>query len=226
MKLIEASNLTVGYKGMPVCQDISFSVNEGDYLCIVGENGSGKSTLMKTLLGLIPKLSGEILINKELIKSSIGFLPQQAEINRQFPASVKEVVLSGFVGKNKGVFYKKEFKEEAKEKMSLLHIENLSNKLFSNLSGGQRQKVLLARALCACDKLLLLDEPVTGLDPKAQEEMYELIDYLNKKEKISIIMISHDIESVLKYASHILLIKDSAKFFTIEEYVKKGENHD
>ena len=221
MALIKASNLSVGYKGVAVCENISFEVNAGDYLCIVGENGSGKSTLVKTILGLIPPITGEINKGGGLQKTEIGYLPQQSETSKVFPASVEEIVLSGFEGKlSKRFFYSKEEKKATLEYINKMNITSLRKRPFSTLSGGQKQRVLLARALCACEKLLLLDEPVTGLDPYAQKDLYQMIDKLNKEENTAIVMISHDIESVLEYANKILYIGNEVFYGSKEEFLK------
>jgi len=227
MALIKASNLSVGYKGVSVCDNISFEVEKGDYLCIVGENGSGKSTLVKTILDLIPSVEGEIIKGSELNRSGVGYLPQQSENSRNFPASVDEIVLSGFEGKlEKRFFYSKEEKNKALEFIEKMNITSLRKKPFSTLSGGQRQRVLLARALCACEKILLLDEPVTGLDPIAQKELYQIIDKLNKEDKTAIVMISHDIENVLEYANKILYIGNDVFYGTKEEFLKSKFGRD
>ena len=220
MALITVENLSVGYDGKPVVEGLSFTVNEGDYLCILGENGSGKSTMMKTLLGLNKPLSGKMETGNELRHTEIGYLPQQTDVQRDFPASVKEIVLSGCIARS-GLhpFYSKEEKKLAEENMEKMGITHLAKRSYRDLSGGQQQRVLLARALCAARKVLLLDEPVTGLDPKVSQEMYELIASLNK-EGLTIIMISHDIDAALTYASHILHIGEKTFFVSIKEYRK------
>ena len=198
--LIECKNLTAGYEGMPVVKDLSFNVSAGDYLCIVGENGSGKSTLMKTILGLRSALSGEIIFGDGLKQTEIGYLPQQTAAQKDFPATVREVVLSGCLGR-KGLspFYSKADKKLCDDNIELLGITGIARRSYRNLSGGQQQRVLLARALCATGKLLLLDEPVSGLDPMVTAEMYEIISRLNREQGITIIMISHDLQGALKY---------------------------
>ncbi len=207
MAQIICKNLTVGYKGIPCAKNINFTIEKGDYLCVTGENGSGKSTLVKTLLNLLKPISGELEFSDGLTQSSIGYLPQKSELQNDFPASVKEIVLSGFLGKKKvNAFYSFKEKKEVSQILDMLGILNLEKKSFSKLSGGQMQRVLLARALCACGGLLVLDEPVTGLDPVATVEMYELIKKLNEEQKISVIMISHDMDAVQKYAKNILKI--------------------
>ena len=199
---IKCNDLDIGYDGKTVVSGLNFEINDGDYLCIVGENGSGKTTLMKTLLGLIPLLGGSI---QGLNKNDIGYLPQISDIQKDFPATVEEVVLSG----TKKLFYRKKEKDLMRFNLERLNITNLSKCKFSELSGGQRQRVLLARALCASKKILLLDEPVSGLDPKATAMMYEIINKLNKEDGMTIIMISHDLNGSLKYASNVLNIGEN-----------------
>lgn len=222
MALLTVRDLSVGYDGRAVLEGLDFTVSEGDYLCIVGENGSGKSTLMRTLLGLLPPLAGEILQGEGLTLRQLGYLPQQTQIQRDFPAYVEEIVLSGFQGQM-GIrpFYRKEEKAKARENMERMGILPLARASYRELSGGQQQRVLLARALCAAEKALLLDEPVSGLDPKVTAEMYELIAKLNH-DGITIIMISHDIAAALRYASHILHIGDKVFFGTKQEYLESG----
>ena len=206
MAQLTCQNLRVGYDGKSVLQDLSFEVFAGDYLCIVGENGSGKSTLMKTILGLQPPISGRILTGDGLRKNEIGYLPQQTVVQKDFPASVREIVLSGCQGRcGSRPFYNKEEKQLAEENIRKMQIDKLSKRCYRELSGGQQQRVLLARALCATQKMLLLDEPVSGLDPKVTAEMYRLIDELNHRDGITIIMISHDIAAAVKYASHMIV---------------------
>lgn len=221
MAQLTCDNLTLGYEGKEILSGLSFSVNRGDYLCIVGENGSGKSTLMKTILGLHSPMKGKIITGDGLAQTEIGYLPQQTLVQKDFPASVREIVISGFQGKcGLRPFYTKAEKQQALENMKKMSIDSLKNRCYRELSGGQQQRVLLARALCATQKMLLLDEPVAGLDPKVTAEMYSLISGLNK-EGITIIMISHDIEAALKYATHILHIGGEVFFGTKEEF-KRG----
>ncbi len=220
MSQLICKNLTLGYGTKTVIENLSFEVNKGDYLCIVGENGSGKSTLMKTILRLLKPLAGTIATSDGLLPDEISYLPQQTEVQRDFPASVREIVLSGCQSRcGKRPFYNKAEKQLALAAMEKLGITDLAKKCYRELSGGQQQRTLLARALCAAQKMLLLDEPVTGLDPAATEEMYELIDQLNKSG-ITIIMISHDIEAALKHATHVLHIGNGgASFFgDVKEY--------
>ena len=220
MALLTIKNLSLGYNSHAIVKNLNFLVNSGDYLCIVGENGSGKSTLMKTLLNLQEPVSGQILIGDGLKKNEIGYLPQQTTVQRDFPASVKEIVISGCQG-HCGLkpFYSKEDKKLAKENMQRMGVLELKERCYRELSGGQQQRVLLARALCATRKVLLLDEPVSGLDPKVTVEMYSLISDLNR-EGITIIMISHDIAAAVRYASHILHIGTTVFYGTKDAYLK------
>lgn len=211
---IEAKNLSVGYERVPVATGINFVANEGDYLYIVGENGSGKSTLMKTILGLEKPLEGEIKYSGGLKQKEIGYLPQQADYQKDFPASVWEIVMAGNIGRmGMRPFFNKNDKKRAMESLQRLEALDLKDRSFSDLSGGQKQRVLLARALCATGSVLLLDEPVAGLDPVATQQFYEIVDKLNKEDKITIIMISHDIFAALRYASHVLYIDEGVPFF-------------
>jgi len=214
MPQISCQDLTLGYDGRAVVSGLSFTVDAGDYLCVVGENGTGKSTLMKALLKLIAPMSGQIVKGDGLATNEIGYLPQQTSVQKDFPASVKEVVRSGCLNRA-GIrpFYSKAEKRIADENMGKLGITDLAKRCYRELSGGQQQRVLLARALCATQKILLLDEPAAGLDPNASAEMYNLIKWLNDSGT-TIVMISHDIAASVKYASHILHIgRQSALFF-------------
>lgn len=218
MAQLKCENLKLGYNSKVVAENISFEVNKGDYLCIVGENGSGKSTLMKTLLHLIKPLSGTIETGDGVSADEIGYLPQQTEVQRDFPASVKEIVLSGCQSRcGRRPFYNKAEKQLALDAMEKMGISNLAKKCYRELSGGQQQRTLLARAFCATQKMLLLDEPVTGLDPIATEEMYSLIKNLNDNG-ITIIMISHDVDAALKYATHVLHIGKEVFFGKVGDY--------
>lgn len=213
MKLIECKNLSLSYENTSVVDDISFSVNSGDYLCIVGENGSGKSTLVKTVLGLHNPSGGKINFAKGFSSKNIGYLPQQTTAQKDFPASVWEVVLSGCLSKKKHIFFSKKEKSTALENMKKLDILQLKNRSYKELSGGQQQRVLLARALCASDGLLLLDEPAASLDPVVTGEFYSLIEHLNREENMTVIMVSHDLIYAVSHASHILHVKKSGSFF-------------
>ncbi len=213
MPQIICRNASLGYDGKAITHGLNFEVNAGDYLCIVGENGAGKSTLIKTVLGLNPPIDGEISYSDGLKQNEIGYLPQQTPVQRDFPASVNEIVLSGCLGRS-GLrpFYTKEQKKLAADNMEKMNITSLAGRCYRELSGGQQQRVLLARALCATSKLLLLDEPVAGLDPKATREMYEIIASLNRSG-ITVIMVSHDVGAAVKYATHILHLGSMPKFF-------------
>ena len=221
MAQIICKNLKVGYEKQVVRDHINFTVEKGDYLCIVGENGSGKSTLMKTLLSLQKPIDGEIIFGDDLHANEIGYLPQQSTVKRDFPATNFEIVLSGCLSsKRHKIFYSKAEKERALSAMKKMRVDQFAKKCFRELSGGQQQRVLLARALCSTEKALLLDEPVSGLDPKVTIEMYSLVKSLNEKDKITIIMISHDIKDALKYATHILHIGNIVYFGTKDKYIK------
>jgi zinc transport system ATP-binding protein len=222
MALITCQNVSFGYEGNVAVSGLSFEVNSGDYLCIVGENGSGKSTLIKGILRLKMPDSGSVLTSDGLKSTEIGYLPQQTAAQKDFPASAYEVVLSGRLG-TRGImpFYLSEDKKTARENLEKLGISDLANRCYRELSGGQQQRVLLARALCATKKLLLLDEPVAGLDPVVTRELYTLIEQINRETGLTIIMVSHDIESAVKYASHILHLSGKQEFFgTTSDYVK------
>lgn len=224
MAQLTCQNLCVGYDGQSVLQDLSFELLAGDYLCIVGENGSGKSTLMKTILGLQPPISGRILTGDGLRKNEIGYLPQQTVVQKDFPASVREIVLSGCQGRcGSRPFYNNEEKQLAAEAMEKMQITRLARRCYRELSGGQQQRVLLARALCATQKMLLLDEPVSGLDPKVTAEMYTLIEKLNREDGITVIMISHDVAAAVRYASHILHIGDTVFFGKRADYLQSPQ---
>lgn len=219
MALLTVQNLSLGYDAHIIAKGLNFSVQAGDYLCIVGENGSGKTTLIKTLLHLWEPAEGQVLYGDGLKKNEIGYLPQQTVIQKDFPASVREIVLSGCQGRcGLRPFYNKAEKQLAEKNMERMGILSLAKRCYRELSGGQQQRVLLARALCATQKVLLLDEPVSGLDPKVTAEMYGLIANLNR-EGITIIMISHDISAAARYASHILHIGTVMFYGAAEEYL-------
>lgn len=222
MSLINCKNVTFTYEGNMVLSNLNFSVDRGEYLCIVGENGAGKSTLIKGILRLKKPSGGSLLIGDGLKVDQIGYLPQQTMAQRDFPASVYEVVLSGRLN-SMGIlpFYKRTDKEDVIRQLKLLGIEDLKNSCYRELSGGQQQRVLLARALCASKELLVLDEPVTGLDPIMTGELYRLIGKINTEEKRTIIMVSHDIQGAIMYASHILHLGKTQLFFgKKEDYVQ------
>lgn len=213
MALLTCKNVSFSYDNGTVLKNVNFSIGRGDYLCIVGENGSGKSTLMKGLLGLIKPSKGSVVTGDGLQRNEIGYLPQQTAAQKDFPASVYEVVLSGRLnGNGLRPFYSKTDKDIAMDKIRLFGVEEHVGQCYRELSGGQQQRVLLARALCAAKKLLLLDEPVAGLDPKATEDLYQIIGNINRKDGVAIIMISHDIENAVRHAGYILHLDNSQLF--------------
>ncbi len=219
MAQLLCEDLTLGYDNGAILEGLSFSVEKGDYLAIVGENGSGKSTLMKTILGLLKPLKGEVVFGDGLKKYEVGYLPQQTVVQKDFPASVWEVVLSGCLSKERFFpFYTKADKARAMFNIDRLGLASLKERSYRELSGGQQQRVLLARALCATEKVLLLDEPVSGLDPVVTAEMYDIIDSLNRSG-ITIIMISHDVQAAVKYADKILHVGKTPFFGTVGEYL-------
>ena len=226
MAQIICRNLAIGYDGKAIVQNMNFSVKTGEYLCVIGENGAGKSTFMKTLLGLQPPIQGEILFGDNLKQNEIGYLPQQTEVQKDFPASVREIVLSGCQNQlGLRPFYNRKEKSYAEAILNKLQITDLAEQCYRELSGGQKQRVLLARALCATKKMLLLDEPVAGLDPKAAKEMYYLIQKINREENITVIMISHDIQIAVNYASHVMKIGPNIFYGTSEEYRRGGADN-
>lgn len=205
MSLLTCQDIAFSYEGKEVVSNMNFEVNQGDYLCVVGENGAGKSTLIKGLLNLKKPSHGTIVTGEDLKTNEIGYLPQQTQIQKDFPASVSEVVLSGRLNSfGLRLFYNKKDKQIAAEKMKKLGIYELRNRCYRELSGGQQQRVLLARALCATKKLLLLDEPISGLDPLMANEFYKIVSDLNKEDGITVIMVSHDIKGVIDSATHVL----------------------
>ena len=218
--LINCRNLCARYDAGTVLRDVTFSVQDGDYLFIVGENGSGKSTLIKVLLGLLKPASGKIEYAPGFGGGDIGYLPQQTAVQKDFPAGVLEVVLSGCRGMSFPPFHTRAEKERANQKLALLGMTAFAKRCYRELSGGQQQRVLLARALCASKRLLLLDEPAAGLDPLATEELYGLMAAINS-EGMGVIMISHDIAAAAKYAKHVLHLDGAPLFFgTREAYVQ------
>lgn len=221
MAQLTCQKLCVGYDGKTVLQDLDFEVFAGDYLCIVGENGSGKSTLMKTILGLQMPISGRILTGDGLRKNEIGYLPQQTVVQKDFPASVREIVLSGCQGScGSRPFYNREEKKLAADAMEKMQIAPLAKRCYRTLSGGQQQRVLLARALCAARSLLILDEPITGLDPAAAQDLYKTLSYLNRKEGMAVVMVTHDLRAALRSARTVLHIGRSSYFLgTVKDYL-------
>lgn len=220
--LLECRKVVMGYDGAAVVNSVSFEFERGDYLCIVGENGSGKSTLLKGILGLIPLRGGSVGFSDGLKRTDIGYLPQQTQAQRDFPATVREVVLSGCLNGSRGPFYSRADRNLANKNMEKLSVTDIARRSYRELSGGQQQRVLLARALCAAKELLLLDEPVTGLDPVVTAEFYCLIKKLNRDSGIAVIMVSHDIECAVENANKILHLGErGVEFFgTTEDYLK------
>lgn len=212
MSIFECKKLTVGYGDKVVCKDINFAVEKGQYVCIMGENGSGKSTLVKTILGLQKNLSGKVTFDKNFKRNRVGYLPQQNDLQKDFPATVNEIVLSGFLN-SMGLrpYYKKSEKDKAKEVMDYLGIEDFGKRSFRELSGGQQQRVLLARALCATDEILFLDEPTNALDSRSINRFYKLLKDLNDAG-MTIVMVSHNVDKVLEYSSHIVYLKNTMLF--------------
>lgn len=222
--LLKCEHVDFGYENQDAVIDVDLEVNTGDYICIVGENGSGKSTLMKGILGLLKPTAGRIVISEELKKAGIGYLPQQTAAQKDFPATVYEVVLSGCLGKRGSrPFYSGRERETADFNLQRLGIMDLKKHCYRDLSGGQQQRVLIARALCATDKLLILDEPITGLDPSSVQDFYHIIRKLNREEHVAILMVSHDIQNIVHQAGKILHMQQRALFYgTTEEYEKSG----
>lgn len=224
MPLLTCRDVAFSYEGREVVSCINLTVLDGDYLCIVGDNGSGKSTLVKGMLGLMEPSDGKIEFGDGLKQTEIGYLPQKNAVQRDFPASVWEVVSSGFAART--LFLTGEQRKKAEANLSLMRIDNLRKHSFMELSGGQQQRVLLARALCATSKLLLLDEPVAGLDPAATREMYDIIEDLQQNHGVTVIMISHDIQAAVRYAKHILHLHNKPLFYgTSEEYMSSDLCH-
>lgn len=221
--ILSAKKLSIGYPELVVCKDINFSVNKGDFLCIVGENGTGKSTLIKTILGLNKSIKGDLNFAEDFDAKRVGYLPQVSEMQKDFPATVREVVMSGFIGNNRWkFFFSKADKKLADEYMKKIGILDLQKKSFRELSGGQQQRVLLTRALCSTDDFLVLDEPTNGLDARFTRSFYTLLKSLNKNGT-TIIMVSHNIEKVTEIATHILCLRKDGNFYgTAEEFVASG----
>ena len=221
MPLISCQDVSMTYENTVALRNLSFTVESGDYLCILGENGSGKSTLIKALLGLKAPARGTITFGDGLHRNEIGYLPQQTQIQREFPACVSEVVLSGCLNRGGLPFYTKADRMRAAENMEKLELSGLARRSYRELSGGQQQRVLLARALCATRKLLLLDEPVSGLDPVAAAQMYRLLEQLNRDEGITVIMVSHDVHGALESANRILHLRTEMLYFgPAEDYFR------
>lgn len=223
MALITCNDLAFGYDGSPAVSGIDMEISPGDYLCVVGGNGGGKSTFVKGVLGLLKAVAGTMRFDAGLRSADIGYLPQQSLIQRNFPASVREVVLSGRLGRlGLSPVYTRKDREAVRATLSLLGIDGLAQASFGELSGGQQQRVLLARALCAASdglKILILDEPMNGLDPHAKQELYAAITALNEQQGVAIMMITHDVQTAVRHASHILALDGRQEFFgTVHEF--------
>lgn len=222
MSIIKIENMSFSYTNTTkTLQNINMEIKEGEFLAIVGENGSGKSSLIKCILGLNKIQSGKITVNDR-----IGYLPQMTEIQNNFPATIEEIVLSGTIPNNvMKIFYTKENKKKAEEIMKKLNLYDMRKKCFYELSGGQKQRVLIARALCSTDKIILLDEPVNGLDPKIVLEIYEMLYDLNQNKGLTIVMVSHDVERCLKYCSRVIEIENGKIIKDVDSTkYKKGGN--
>ena len=202
--ILTVKKLQVSYDKVNVFSNLSFEVREGDFICIVGQNGAGKSTLIKTLLGSIKQSKGEIIFHN-LKRKFIGYMPQESKVDKNFPASVSEIVYSG-------TFYGEEEGKVVSECLKELKISDLTKRHFADLSGGQRQKVLLARALAATSKLLILDEPSNNLDFKSKMELYDNLLKLNKKG-ITILMVTHDLDHKNLIGNKILALSGKEYFF-------------
>lgn len=225
MSLIELENVSLGYERHVVLKNLNLKISEGDFICVVGPNGSGKSTLIKGILGLIKPLKGKIKYNG-LRQNFIGYMPQETKVDANFPASVMEIVLSGTLNSiGFKPFYTKEMKELALKNLKILGIENLKNKSFADLSGGQRQKVLLARSLSATSKLLILDEPSNNLDTKSKETLYKVVKELNQNG-ITIIMITHDLDHDNLLGNKILSLREDNIFYGSTDAFVRRIHHD
>ncbi len=224
-ELLACRDVSLGYEGQTVLAHLNLSIRAGDYLCVVGDNGSGKSTLLRGLLGLLAPQSGEIWRAPELRRGAIGYLPQQTQAQRDFPATVYEVVLSGCLNqRGNRFFYAAAQKSAALMNMGKLGILELKGESYRSLSGGQQQRVLLARALCAAGRLLILDEPITGLDPAAAQDLYKTLSYLNEKEGMAVVMVTHDLRPALRQARTVLHIGRSGLFYgTAEAYLRSPQ---
>lgn len=225
MALIELKDVTIAFEGVAAVEHVNLAVERGEYLVIVGENGSGKSTLVRAMLGLVRPKSGRVVYGDGLKKNQIGYLPQQTVVQRDFPASVGEVVLSGCVNRlGRRLAFGAGERARAEEKMRLMDVYNLREKPYRTLSGGQQQRALLARALCATDSILLLDEPVTGLDPDAAEELYSVIRALNRDHGVAIAMVSHDLHGAMRDAGRVLVMNRGVDFVgSVEDYERQFE---
>ena len=221
MSLVRVKNLTLGYNGQAILKNLSFVVEEGDFICVVGKNGSGKTTLVKGILGLIKPMQGEVVF-EDLQPNFVGYTPQETNVNEYFPATVFEIVLSGSLNRAKRkFFYSQSDKKEALEKLELLKLIKIKNKSFNELSGGQKQKVLLARSLMATNKLLILDEPSNNLDFETKKDFYEILKKINQEQRITIIMITHDLDHDNLIGNKILSLREEIFYGKTEDFVRK-----
>ncbi len=218
MQLVKFQNVTVDYGQIRAVSDVSFDINQGDYVCIVGSNGSGKSSVIKVMLGLVNQTHGRIEINID--KSHISYVPQINMAERNFPATVFEIVITGTQKKQKKLpFYTKEDIKTANDAIKLMRIDAISKKRIGQLSRGQQQRVMLARAMCRNPKMLVLDEPCASLDPEITKELNDILEMLNKDRQVTIFMASHNMHEVTKHASRILVLDKSLKFNgSVKEY--------
>lgn len=240
MNLIETIDVSVRYGGIEALSNISFTVNDGDYVAVIGPNGSGKTTLIKSLLGLID-CDGEILFQgKRLMefqkKKHIGYLPQKLSfLDPRFPATAREIVVSGvYCCKKFPKFLTQKDYQAADRAMALLNIDSLSDRSIGKLSGGQQQRVLLARALVHDPQLLILDEPTVALDPQSRDTFYSTISDLNRNHGVTVLLISHDVGAIGAHASKILYLDRSLVFYggidefyssdTMSGYFQDGEH--
>ena len=209
MFLLKCNKLTLGYNNKDILHSFDYGIHSGEYLCIIGRNGCGKTTFLRGLAGVLRPKSGKIELCDNLRRNQIGYLPQITIAQKDFPASVEEIVLSAFQGKSLLLpFYGKALRKRANECLELTRTENLRKESFRELSGGQKQRVLLARALCAAERLLLLDEPVTGLDPESSQNMYNIIKDLHEYKNMTIVMVTHDVEAARNNATRILTFNE------------------
>lgn len=219
---LECIDLSIGYR-QPIAENINFTLVQGDFLCVLGANGTGKTTLIKTILGIMRPLAGKVLYDGQKEHCRIAYLPQHLNVQQEFPATVGEVVLSGIMVHHHGFFYGQKAKKKADDIMRRLNIRELKKRSYKQLSGGQRQRVLLARALCADNELLVVDEPVNGLDAQAKKQMYAMLAKLHQEENMTIIMISHDVQQAIRYATHVLDMQAPMMFLSKEHYIKNKQ---